>query len=196
MIGISINPTNPFQGEAIGYHVDFVWILGLLLYLEVAIRSNLLRLVYGLYDYSYTSFVMRILSVIPVQVTNPLLCSVLLLHPVLYEVLNLFNVQELNVVHMSILLSFDKHVRRNTFVAHGFRIRFMILAFSINFISDLRRWKAIIALYVRRMNALTLKFLLFQKLVKRYVSCIRYELFIEAMDTFCMRPMLAYHLAC
>jgi hypothetical protein len=134
---------------------------------------------------------MRILSIIAIKVPNSLLGSMFLLHPVFYKILNLFDIHELNIINMPILLSFHKDARWDTFIAHCFWIRLMIFASRINLVSNLRGREAVIALDVRWVNPLAFQLLLLQKVVERNVGYVGNKLFIKAMHTFCMGAMLA-----
>lgn len=113
-----------------------------------------------------------------------------LLNPVLYKVLDLTDVHKLNVVDMSIFLSFDNNVWWNAFVTHSLRIGFVIFAFLINFISDLRWWETVVAFYIVGMDSFAFQFFLFKEIVKWNVSRIRDKLFIKAVYTFCIRSVL------
>jgi hypothetical protein len=94
----------------------------------------------------------------------------LLLNPIFNKVLDLSNVHELNVINMSVFLSLYNSVWRNAFVTHGLWIRLMILASCIDFVTDLRRRKTVIAFNVTWMNPFALQFLLLEEMIERNVS--------------------------
>lgn len=96
----------------------------------------------------------------------------LLLNPIFNKVLDLSNVHELNVINMSVFLSLYNSVWRNTFVTHGLWIRLMILASCIDFVTDLRRRKTVIAFNVTWMNPFALQFLLLEEMIERNVGHI------------------------
>jgi hypothetical protein len=89
-----------------------------------------------------------------------------LLNPILYKVLDLTDVHKLNVVNMSIFLSFDNNVWWNALVTHGLRVGFVIFAFLINFVSDLRWWKTVVAFYIIGMDSFAFQFFLLKEIVK------------------------------
>lgn len=140
--------------------------------MEVAISSHLVRLVNCLNDNSDTALIMWVLCVISIKVSNSLFSSMFLLHPIFNKVLDLTNVHKLNVIYMSVLLSFNDHIWRDTFVAHGLGIRFVVLASRIDFVPDLRRWETVVALYVTGMHSFAFEFLLLQEMIERNVSYI------------------------
>ncbi len=123
--------------------------------LEITICSNLIRLVNSLNNNSYTALIMWIFCIISIKVSNSLLGSMFLLYPIFNKILNLTNVHKLNIIHMSVLLSLNNHIWRNTFVTHGLRIRFVIFASCIHFVSDLWRWETVVAFYVTGMHSFT-----------------------------------------
>lgn len=95
---------------------------------------------------------MRIFRIIAVQICDSLLL-VLTWEPILYEILYLSGIHELNIVHMSILLPFDHYVRRNAFIAHSLWIWLVIFASAVHFVPYFRRRKAVVALYFSGMNS-------------------------------------------
>lgn len=115
---------------------------------EVVVRSTLFGLIYGLNNNSDTAFIMWIFCVVSIQISNSLLCCMFFLYPIFNKILNLANVHKLNIIDVSVLLSFYNDVWGYTFVTHSFWIRLMIFASGIHFISNLRRWKTVIAFYV------------------------------------------------
>lgn len=123
-------------------------ILRFLFYFKIVICACLFWLINSLYDNSNTSFIMRILSIITVEITNSLLGSMFFLNPIFNKILDLTDIHELYVIYMSIFLSFDDNIWRNTFIAHSFWIRLMIFASCIDLIPNLRRRKTIIAFYI------------------------------------------------
>jgi hypothetical protein len=133
---------------------------------KIVIGSYLIRFVDGLNNDPDTSLVVRIFSIISIQISNSLLSSMFLLNPVLYKVLNLADVHKLNVVNMSVFLSFDNNVWWNALVTHGLRVGFVIFAFLINFISDLRWWKTVVAFYIVGMDSFAFQFFLLKEIVK------------------------------
>lgn len=133
---------------------------------------------------------MRIFSVVPIEVGHSLLLM-LPGQPILDEILDLGDIHELNIVHMTIFLSLDHHIRRHTLVAHSFRIGLMTFAGSIHLIANSRRRKAVVALDLSRVYSLTLELLLLQPVIEGYVGSIRDELFIQAMHALGIRTMLA-----
>lgn len=123
-------------------------VLGFLFYFKIIVCSCLFWLINSLYDDSDTSFIMRILSIITIEISNSLLSGMFFLNPIFDKILNLTDIHKLYVIYMSIFLSFDNNIRRNTFVTHSFWIRLMIFASCINLIPNLRRRKTIITFYI------------------------------------------------
>jgi hypothetical protein len=126
-----------------------IWITALLIWLVNSLNNN-----------SDTAFIIRIFCIISIKISNSLLGCMFFLYPIFNKILNLSNIHKLNIVNMAILLSFDYNTWRNTFVTHCFWIWLMIFAFSIYFISDFRRWKAVITFWIRWMYAFAFQFLL------------------------------------
>ena len=172
MVGFGINPANSFQGQSIGNEIGSVQFCRGILDGKITICSYLVRLINGLNNDSYTSFIMRIFSIVTIQVSNSLLSSMFLLNPIFNESLNLINIHKLNVINVSVLLSFDDDIGRNTFVTHGFRVRFMILASCVNLVPNLRWRQAVVTFYIAWMDSFTFEFLLLQKVIERNVSCV------------------------
>lgn len=61
----------------------------------------------------------------------------LFLHPMLNKVAQLPYIHELDIVNMSVLLPFNHNARRDAFIAHSLRVRLVVLASSIDFVSNL-----------------------------------------------------------
>ena len=72
----------------------------------------------------------------------------LLLDPVFNEVLDLGNVHELHVIHVTILLGFYYDAGRDAFVAHCFGIWLVVFALFVHLVTDLLRGKAVVAFYL------------------------------------------------
>lgn len=178
MVCLSVNPSNSFQRQSVGNEVSSVSSCRIVLDLEITVSSYLIWLVNGLDNNSDTTFIIWIFSIITVQVTDSLLGSVFLLNPIFYKILNLTNVHELNIIDMSVLLPLDDNVWWNTFVTHGLWVGFMVLAFCVHLISNLRRWKAVVTFNVTWMNSFTLKLLLFKKMIERNVSHVWNKLLV------------------
>lgn len=104
------------------------------------------RLVKSLDNDSYSSFIMWVLCVIAIQKGNSLLLMPSR-KPILDEVLNLGDVHELDVVNVAILLPLHNYVRRDTLIAHSFRVGLVILAVEIDFILHFGWRETIIAFY-------------------------------------------------
>lgn len=190
MVGFCVNPSYSFERKSVGNQVSSVGSGRVVLDFEITVGSDLIRFIDGLDNNSDTTFIVRIFGVISVQVTDSLLGSVFLLDPILYEILNLSNIHKLNVIHVSVLLPFNHNIGRNTLVTHGLWIRLMVLAFCVHLISNLRGWKTIVAFYITWMDAFTLQFFLFQKVIERNVRRIRNKTFIKAVYTLRVGPML------
>lgn len=186
MVSFCIDPSNSFKWQSIGNHIGLVSVFSSFLDSKIVIGSYLIRFVDGLNNDPDTSLVVRIFSIISIQISNSLLSSMFLLNPVLYKVLNLADVHKLNVVNMSVFLSFDNNVWWNALVTHGLRVGFVIFAFLINFISDLRWWKTVVAFYIVGMDSFAFQFFLLKEIVKWNVSCVRDEFLIKAMNAFCI----------
>ena len=154
VIIIGIDPSNPLKSKSISNNICFVSILHPINNLNISISTFLLRLINGLNNNSNTTLIIRIFCIITIQITNSLLCCMLLLNPIFYEILDLCNVHKLNIIYVTILLCFYHHARRNTFVAHCFWIWLVILALFVHFITDLLWWKAVMAFYLRWVNTL------------------------------------------
>lgn len=135
---------------------------------------------------------MRILGIVSIKISNSLLFMVSR-EPIPNEILNLSNIHKLNVIYMTILLSFDHYVRRDTFVAHRFGVGLMILTSSINFIPHLRRWQTVVALYVSRMHSFAFEFPLSKPIIEWNVSSICNELIVKAMNALSIGSMLTKH---
>ena len=78
-------------------------------------------------DHPDASLVLRVFSVVAVEVGNTLLL-VALGQPASDKLLNLSNIHELNIVHMSVLLPLDHHVGRHTLIAHALGVGLMEFA--------------------------------------------------------------------
>lgn len=109
-----------------------------------------------LHDDSNTPFVVRVFGVVAIQKSNPLFGHMFFLNPMFDHFGKSLNVHEFHIIHMSKFLPLDNNIRRDTFIAHCFRIGFMILAASINFILNLGRRKAVTAFNFRRMDSFAL----------------------------------------
>ncbi len=84
-------------------------------------------------------------------------CTLLLMsswEPVSDEVLYLSDIHKLDVVDVSVLLSFDDDVRRDALVAHGLREGLVVAAGAIHIVSHARGRQAVVAFDVSRMDAL------------------------------------------
>jgi hypothetical protein len=119
----------------------------------------------------------RILCVVAVEVGDSLLL-IFSGKPIFNKLLDLRNVHELNVIYMPVFLPFYHHVRRYTLVTHGFRVGFVALAGSIDFVANLGGREAIVAFDFCRMYSLALKLLLFQPVIERNVSSISNKLLV------------------
>lgn len=192
MIGLGEHPSNSFQGKTCNYRLK-ERIVFRFDNLKSTICSSLKWLIDCLHNDTNTSFVVRVFSIVTIQISYSLL-FMLTWQPVLYEILYLSSIHELNIVHMSILLPFNHNIRRNAFVTHSLWIWFVVFASTVHFVPYLRRRKAVVALYFSRMNSFAFEFLLVQPVVKGDVGDIRNELLIEAVDTFAIWTMLAQHL--
>ena len=80
------------------------------------------------------SLVVGVFSVVAVEVGNTLLLMALG-QPASDELLNLSDIHELNIVHMSVLLPLHHHVGRHTLIAHALGVRLMIFAASVDLIA-------------------------------------------------------------
>jgi len=172
MVGFSINPTDSFEGQTVCNKVSPVSPCRVVFDLEVAVCTDLVWFVNCLHNNSDTALVIWILGVVTVQVSNSLFSCMLLLNPIFNKVLDLSDVHELNVINVSVLLSFYNHVWRNTLVTHGLWVRLMILASCIDFVTDLRRREAVVTFNVTWMYSFAFQFLLFEKMVERNVGHI------------------------
>lgn len=132
-----------------------------------SIKCSLLSwLIDGFNDKSDTIFIMRIFSVVSIQETNPLFSSVLLLYPKFHKFWELINIHKLNVINMSILLSFNNHTWRDALVTHSFWVRLMIFTSFVYFISYLRRGKTVATFYFSWMNSFAFKLSILKILIK------------------------------
>jgi hypothetical protein len=172
MVGFSIDPADSFERQTICNEVSPVSSGGVVFDVEVAVCTDLVWFVNCFHDHSDTAFIIWILSIITVQVSDSLLGCMLLLDPIFNKVLDLSNVHELNVINVSVLLSLYNHIWRDTLVTHGLWVRLMILASCIDFITDLRRREAIVTFNVTWMYSFAFQFLLFKKMVERNVGYI------------------------
>lgn len=102
---------------------------------------------------------MGIFSIIAIKIGDSLLLM-LPWEPILHEILNLGDIHELHIVHMTIFLPLDDHIGRNTFITHSFRIRFMIFAGLINLITYSGWREAVVALDLDWMYSLAFELLL------------------------------------
>lgn len=192
MVGLGEHPSNSFQSQACYYRLK-KWIFLRLDNLKSTISSTLKWFIDCLHNNTNTSFIVRILSVITIQISYSLL-FMLTGQPILYKILYLRSIHKLHIIHMSVLLPLDNYIRRNAFVAHSLWIGFVVFASSVHFVPYLGRWKTVVALYFSRMNSFAFELLLVQPVVKGDMSNIRNELLIEAVDTFAVWTMLTQHL--
>ena len=158
MIGFSVNPAHSFEGKSVRNKVSSMCFGRVFFNLEITVSTDLVRFINSLNNHSDTALVMGILCVVSIQITNSLFSSVFFLNPILDKVLDLTYVHELNVIDMSVFLSLDDHIWRNALVTHSFRVWFMVFAFYIHFVSDLRGWKTVVALYIAWMHTFTFQF--------------------------------------
>ena len=178
VVVFGVDPSNPLEGERCCDVVYFACVRRAFQYLEAAIGALLFRLVDGLNNDSNSSLIVRIFCIVAVQVSYPLLGHVLLLNPELDEAGDLFDVHELNIIHMTIFLALNHNTWGDALIAHGLGIRLMVFAGFIHLVAYLRRWEAVVAFHVTRVHTLAFQFLILKILVKRYVSSIRYVLFV------------------
>lgn len=164
MVGLSENPPNSLKLQSC-YNSINPRVLFSLKYLETAICSFLQWLIKSLNNNPNTSLVMRILSIVAIKKSNSLLLM-LFGQPILNKILYLGDVHELDIVDMTILLTLDDNIRRHAFITHSLRICFMVLASSIDFISNLRWRQAIVAFYLNSMYSLAFQLLFFEPVVK------------------------------
>lgn len=66
--------------------------------LEVIVAAFLRWLVDCLYNASDTTFVVRILCVVAIQISHSLLCCVLDIHPILHKIADILDIHKLDVV--------------------------------------------------------------------------------------------------
>ena len=172
MIVLCVDPTNSFKGERCSNLIYSTDVCRALEDFKVIVCALLFWLVNSFNNNSDTTFIVRIFCIVTVQESDSLFCHVLFLNPKLHKWRNLFDIHELNVINMPILLSLYDHTWRNAFVAHGFRIRFVILTRSIHLVPELWGRQAVITFHITWMNSLALQFLLFKIVVERDMGCI------------------------
>jgi hypothetical protein len=95
---------------------------------------------------------------------------------------------------VSIFLSLDDNVGRNALVTHSFGVGFVVFAIFIDLVAHLGRREAVIAFYLKGMDALAFQFALFEPVIEGNVGSIRDELFVKAMHAFGIGTVLAKHL--
>lgn len=98
---------------------------------------------------------MRILGIVSIQEGDSLLL-VLSGKPIPHEILDLGNIHELQIVYVTILLSFDNHIGRDALVAHSLGVGFVVFAGEIDFVADAAGRQTVVALHFRRMDTLAL----------------------------------------
>ena len=139
--------------------VDFGYFVSRIQNFKGIVSALLLWLVNGLNNDPDTAFVMRGFSGVTVKEAHSLLCHVFLLHPELDHAGQGVHIHEFYIVNMPELLPLDDYTRRDTFVAHGLGVRFVVAAVAIHLVLNLRGWQAVTTLYFRWVHALALKLL-------------------------------------
>lgn len=133
MIGLSENPSDSLQCQSV-HHSSQIGSFLALEDFEAIISAGLFGLIECLHDDSDTTLIVWVFSIVTVEKGNTLLL-VFAGDPILDEVLNLCDVHELHVIDMTVLLPFDDHIGRNTFVTHSFGVSFMVLTGAIDLIA-------------------------------------------------------------
>ena len=192
IVSLCVDPSDSLEGKT-GNNCLQVGVLFFLCDLKAIIGPFLRWLIESLHDDSNTSLIMGIFSVVTIEIGDSLL-FMLSREPILNKVLNLRDVHELNVVHMTILLPLNHHIGRDTLIAHGFRIRVMAFTSPVDLIADPRRREAVVALYLDWMYSLALELLFLEPVIKRNVSSVSNELFVQAVHAFSIGTVLAEHL--
>jgi hypothetical protein len=67
-------------------------------YLEGIVASFLFWLINGLHNCSDTAFVMRVFSIVSIQVSDSLLGHVFVFDPILHEIAHILHIHELHIV--------------------------------------------------------------------------------------------------
>lgn len=133
VIRLREQPSHTLERQSCYNGLQF-WTFFLLQDLEVSIGACLRRFIQCLHDDPNTSLVMRVLCVVSIEKCRALL-FMSAREPVSDEILYLSHVHKLDVVNMSILLTFDDYVGWDAFVAHSFREGLVVAAGSVYLIS-------------------------------------------------------------
>lgn len=148
LINLGEHPANPFQAQRISQKVNDAS-LGVVKFCRSVHVTHLGRLVDGLDIDADALRVVRVFTVVAVEVGDPLLEAALSL-PEPNEGRNFLLVLKGNVVDVAVLLPVQNYGWRRALVAHAFWVRRVpLLALKVDFVRDVLTPSAILALLAR-----------------------------------------------
>jgi hypothetical protein len=150
---------NSLKRKRLSNHIDLgpKWVIHRLHSIDI---TNLWWLIDGLYIDPDSIWEVWILTVVPVEISYPLLIAPSLL-PSSNELAHLLEIHEGDIVNMSIALSGEDYCWRQTLVAHTLRIGAMLLlAVLVHLVAEALGHRAVLALLMRQMLVFALLLLL------------------------------------